>query len=73
MLTHCDGFSGLVTADASMGYPGPPIYACVHRVAALLQRWMMGAHYGAVQPSQRAIILDRCRLEQRRMIWKYWS
>ena len=30
----------------------------VHRVAALLQRWMMGTHHGAVQPSQLDYYLD---------------
>ena len=30
----------------------------VHRVAALLQRWMMGTHHGAVQPAQLDYYLD---------------
>ena len=30
----------------------------VHRVAALLKRWMMGTHHGAVQPSQSDYYLD---------------
>jgi transposase-like protein len=30
----------------------------VHRVAALLQRWMMGTHHGAVQPEQLNYYLD---------------
>lgn len=30
----------------------------VHRVAALLQRWLMGTHHGAVQPSQLDSYLD---------------
>jgi transposase-like protein len=30
----------------------------VHRVAALLQRWMMGTHHGAVQPGQLDYYLD---------------
>ena len=30
----------------------------VHRVAALLQRWMMGTHHGAVQPPQLDYYLD---------------
>jgi hypothetical protein len=30
----------------------------VHRVASLLQRWMMGTHHGAVQPGQLDYCLD---------------
>ena len=30
----------------------------VHRVAALLQRWLLGTHQGAVQPEQLAYYLD---------------
>lgn len=30
----------------------------VHRVASLLQRWMMGTHHGAVQPRQLDYYLD---------------
>jgi transposase-like protein len=30
----------------------------VHRVASLLQRWMMGTHHGAVQPTQLDYYLD---------------
>ena len=30
----------------------------VHRVASLLQRWMMGTHHGAVQPDQLDDYLD---------------
>lgn len=30
----------------------------VHRVAALLQRWLMGTHHGAVQPGQLDFYLD---------------
>lgn len=30
----------------------------VHRVASLLQRWMMGTHHGAVQPAQLDYYLD---------------
>jgi len=30
----------------------------VHRVASLLQRWMMGTHHGAVQPGQLDNYLD---------------
>ena len=30
----------------------------VHRVASLLQRWMMGTHHGAVQPDQLDYYLD---------------
>ena len=30
----------------------------VHRVASLLQRWMMGTHHGAVQPKQLDYYLD---------------
>jgi ISXO2-like transposase domain/Transposase zinc-ribbon domain len=30
----------------------------VHRVAALLQRWMMGTHHGAVQPAHLEYYLD---------------
>jgi hypothetical protein len=30
----------------------------VHRVASLLQRWIMGTHHGAVQPRQLDYYLD---------------
>jgi len=30
----------------------------VHRVAALLQRWLLGTHHGAVQPRQLDYYLD---------------
>ena len=30
----------------------------VHRVASLLQRWIMGTHHGAVQPGQLDYYLD---------------
>lgn len=30
----------------------------VHRVAALLQRWLLGAHHGAIQPKQLDYYLD---------------
>jgi len=30
----------------------------VHRVAALLQRWLLGTHHGAVQPGQLDYYLD---------------
>jgi hypothetical protein len=30
----------------------------VHRVAALLHRWLMGTHYGAIQPGQLDYHLD---------------
>ena len=32
--------------------------AGVHRVAALLQRWILGTHHGAVQPSHLDAYLD---------------
>ncbi|PKG83986.1 IS1595 family transposase, partial [Colwellia sp. 75C3] len=30
----------------------------VHRVAALLQRWLLGTHHGAIQPKQLDYYLD---------------
>ena len=40
------------TVPAHESMPG------VHRVASLLQRWMMGTHHGAVQPGQLDYYLD---------------
>lgn len=40
------------TEPAHVSMPG------VHRVAALIQRWLLGTHHGAVQPSQLDRYLD---------------
>jgi len=50
--TKNDIESGKVEAPAHESMPG------VHRVASLLQRWMMGTHHGAVQPGQLDNYLD---------------
>nr|CBA32574.1 hypothetical protein Csp_D32830 [Curvibacter putative symbiont of Hydra magnipapillata] len=46
------GFDHKVTVHMRSDVPAHQSMPGVHRVAALLQRWMMGTHHGAVQPSQ---------------------
>ena len=46
------------TVHLSSGKPAHETMPGVHRVAALLQRWMMGTHQGAVQPAQLDYYLD---------------
>lgn len=44
-----------------VSYAGPPAHVSlpgVHRVAALLKRWLLGTHHGAVQPHQLDYYLD---------------
>ena len=46
------------TVHLTSGKPAHETMPGVHRVAALLQRWMMGTHHGAVQPAQLDYYLD---------------
>jgi transposase-like protein len=52
------GFDHKVTVHLGSDMPAHQSMPGVHRVAALLQRWMMGTHHGAVQPSQLDYYLD---------------
>ena len=52
------GFDHKVTVHLGSDIPAHQSMPGVHRVAALLQRWMMGTHHGAVQPSQLDYYLD---------------
>ena len=66
---HTDGWQGCAGIDQK-GYPreispirGRPREASkllprVHRVASLLQRWLLGTHQGAVEPQHLAYYLD---------------
>jgi transposase-like protein len=66
---HTDGWQGYAGIDQK-GYPreispirGRPREASkllprVHRVASLLQRWLLGTHQGAVEPQHLAYYLD---------------
>jgi len=46
------------TVHLGSGTPVHETMPGVHRVAALLQRWLMGTHHGAVQPGQLDYYLD---------------
>lgn len=52
------GFDHKVTVHLGSDVPAHQSMPGVHRVAALLQRWMMGTHHGAVQPSHFDYYLD---------------
>lgn len=46
------------TVHLGSDVPAHETMPAVHRVAALLQRWLMGTHHGAVQPGQLDYYLD---------------
>ena len=52
------GYEHQVTVHLGSKTPAHESMPGVHRVAALLQRWMMGTHHGAVQPPQLDYYLD---------------
>jgi len=52
------GVDHKVTVHLGSSVPARESMPGVHRVASLLQRWMMGIHHGAVQPSQLDYYLD---------------
>ncbi len=52
------GYEHQQTAHLGSKTPAHESMPGVHRVAALLQRWMMGTHHGAVQPEQLNYYLD---------------
>lgn len=52
------GFDHKITVHLGSDIPAHESMPGVHRVASLLQRWMMGTHHGAVQPSQLDYYLD---------------
>lgn len=46
------------TVHLGSDVPAHDTMPAVHRVAALLQRWLMGTHHGEVQPGQLEYYLD---------------
>ena len=52
------GFSHKRTVHLGSDIPAHESMPGVHRVAALLQRWLLGIHHGAVQPKQLDYYLD---------------
>ena len=52
------GFVHKPTVHLGSDVPAHESMPAVHRVASLLQRWLMGTHHGAVQPSQLDYYLD---------------
>lgn len=52
------GYDHKRTVHLGSEVPAHESMPAVHRVAALLQRWLMGTHHGAVQPSQLDYYLD---------------
>lgn len=66
---HTDGWSGYtglrslgyehrVTPLKRSGHPAHELMPRVHKVAALLKRWLLGTHHGGVQPSHLDYYLD---------------
>ncbi len=53
-----NGFKHKQTIHDGSSTPAHESMPGVHRVAALLQRWLLGTHQGAVQPEQLAYYLD---------------
>lgn len=56
--TEVAGYTHRKTVHLGSKTPAHESMPGVHRVAALLQRWMMGTHHGAVQPPQLDYYLD---------------
>jgi len=52
------GYGHRQTVHLGSDIPAHESMPGVHRVASLLQRWMMGTHHGAVQPRQLDYYLD---------------
>jgi hypothetical protein len=52
------GFVHQRTVMLGSGVPAHVSMAGVHRVAALVQRWILGAHHGSVQPDHLDAYLD---------------
>ncbi len=61
-VVHTDGWSGYAglrsqgyeprgTPRKRSGHPAHELMPRVHKVAALLSRWLLGTHHGGVQPS----------------------
>ncbi len=53
-----NGYEHRQTVHLGSATPAHESMPGVHRVASLLQRWMMGTHHGAVQPGQLDYYLD---------------
>ena len=65
-IVHTDGWTGYAGLERA-GYPhevttrregGPDLLPRVHRVVALLKRWLMGTHQGAVSHTHLDYYLD---------------
>ena len=68
-VVHTDGWDGYrglsakgyrhnVTKIKGSGKLGHELMPCVHRVASLLKRWLLGTHQGAVRPPHLDYYLD---------------
>jgi transposase-like protein len=53
-----DGYDHQSTVHLGSDIPAHESLPGVHRVAALLQRWLLGTHHGAIQPKQLDYYLD---------------
>jgi transposase-like protein len=53
-----DGYDHQRTVHLGSDIPAHDSMPGVHRVAALLQRWLLGTHHGAIQPKQLDYYLD---------------
>ena len=52
------GYKHRRTVHLGSDIPAHDTMPGVHRVAALLQRWLLGTHHGAIQPKQLDYYLD---------------
>ena len=53
-----EGYGHRRTVHLGSDIPAHDAMPGVHRVAALLQRWLLGTHHGAIQPKQLDYYLD---------------
>jgi transposase-like protein len=53
-----EGYDHQRTVHLGSNIPAHDSMPGVHRVAALLQRWLLGTHHGAIQPKQLDYYLD---------------
>lgn len=60
------GFTHVQTNISASGDPAHIAMPCVHRVASLLKRWLLGTHQGGVSIRQLDFYLDEFFLGSRR-------
>ena len=53
-----EGYKHRHTVHLGSAIPAHDSMPGVHRIAALLQRWLLGTHHGAIQPKQLDYYLD---------------